>query len=48
MNDNLLIGLWSEHGFFELIPIILKTEHVILQGNDMLDSIHFDPPFTTN
>ncbi|XP_023335724.1 uncharacterized protein LOC111706991 [Eurytemora carolleeae] len=23
----------SEHGFFELIPIILKTEHVILQGN---------------
>jgi hypothetical protein len=23
----------SEHGFFELIPIVLKTEHVILQGN---------------
>ena len=25
----------SEHGFFELIPIILKTEHVILQGKDL-------------
>ena len=24
----------SEHGFFELIPIILKTEHVILQGKE--------------
>ena len=25
----------SQNGFYELIPIVLKTEHVILQGNQM-------------
>ena len=26
------LHLDSEHGFFELIPILLRTNHVILQG----------------
>ena len=25
----------SQNGFYELIPIVMKTEHVVLQGNQM-------------